>query len=636
MSLALTQSSSAFRITATFALLLASSFYNIVFAVELNEEVLTRQDLIQTALAREPADLLIEGPTVLNVFTQEWLPNQDIVIRDKRIAWVGDSGTWPGTAKAKLKAHKEWAVPGFGESHKHIESSYLTPEYEAALVIPRGNTWTMEGSHELSNAIGPMNVEFWLMAEKAGSPLKIFPAIGSATPPTAYEKSAGYYGYKEMEDFLRFDLRVTALGEVMDWPAISNRDAPASKRIWGMVQATWENRGVVEGHGSGLRTVDEINAFAASGLSSDHEVRLAQEGLRKLRRGVFLEVRPDAARTLFPLLLEKGITDWSNLSVTTDDRDVAATIELGAMDYNIRNAIDAGVPVEAAYMMGSYNTARHFHVEHLVGSIAPGRYADVVLLDDPKTVSISRVIANGKLASVGKKYLPEVVSIDYPDWAKNTMNVGRQMEARDFVITAPPGLDKVSVALVHPFYFEADFMRDTLPVTNGRVEADASREISKVAIVDRYSGKGAVSKMFWRDVGPITPGSALASSQMHDIHNIWSVGNDDAAMALAVNTVADQHGGWALVSKGKVVATVILDIAGLMTARPVDEVAADVEALMAAADNMEWIGAQGLPERMRFAFLTASPWKWQLVAPYEGNPGGFVNVTTGNTHPVVW
>jgi adenine deaminase len=306
------------------------------------------------------------------------------------------------------------------------------------------------------------------------------------------------------------------------------------------------------------------------------------------------------------------------------------------MDYNIRNAIDAGVPVEAAYMMGSYNTARHFHVEHLVGSIAPGRYADVVLLDDPKTVSISRVIANGKLASVGKKYLPEVVSIDYPDWAKNTMNVGRQMEARDFVITAPPGLDKVSVALVHPFYFEADFMRDTLPVTNGRVEADASREISKVAIVDRYSGKGAVSKMFWRDVGPITPGSALASSQMHDIHNIWSVGNDDAAMALAVNTVADQHGGWALVSKGKVVATVILDIAGLMTARPVDEVAADVEALMAAADNMEWIGAQGLPERMRFAFLTASPWKWQLVAPYEGNPGGFVNVTTGNTHPVVW
>ena len=403
MSFSITTPAAFFRVAVFLATFLLTLSAPAVFAAELNEEVLTRQGLIQTALAREPADLLIEGPTVLNVFTQEWLPNQDIVIRDKRIAWVGDSGTWPGTVKTRINARKEWAVPGFGESHKHIESSYLTPEYEAALVIPRGNTWTMEGSHELSNAIGPMNAVFWLMAEKAGSPLKIFPSIGSATPPTAYEQGAGYYGYKEMEDFLLYDLRVTALGEVMDWPAVSNPDAPASKRIWGMIQATWDNRGVVEGHGSGLSTVDEINAFAASGLASDHEVKLAKEGLRKVRRGIFLELRPDATRALIPLLIELGISDWSNLSVTTDDRDVAATIELGAMDYNIRNAIEAGAPIEAAYMMASYNTARHFHVEHLVGSIAPGRYADVVLLDDPKTVSITRVIANGKLVSRGNR-----------------------------------------------------------------------------------------------------------------------------------------------------------------------------------------------------------------------------------------
>jgi len=220
-----------FRVAILLATFLLTLPAPAVFAAEFSEEVLTRQGLIKTALAQEPADLLIEGPTVLNVFTQEWLPNQDIVIRDKRIAWVGDSGTWPGTAETRIDARKEWAVPGFGESHKHIESSYLTPEYEAALVIPRGNTWTMEGSHELSNAIGPMNAVFWLMAEKAGSPLKIFPSIGSATPPTAYEQGAGYYGYQEMEDFLRSDLRVTALGEVMDWPAVSNPDAPASQRI---------------------------------------------------------------------------------------------------------------------------------------------------------------------------------------------------------------------------------------------------------------------------------------------------------------------------------------------------------------------------------------------------------------------
>lgn len=605
-------------------------------AFDLKDEVEIRQSLLATALERETADLIIRGPTVLNVITSEWLPDQDIVIKGKRIAWVGATGTWGGEAAAEIDAQDEWAVPGFGESHKHIESSYLTPEYEAALVIPRGNTWTMEGSHELSNVVGNYNAEFWLKAEDAGSPLKIFPAIGSATPPTVYEFGGGYYGHKEMDDFMKYDIRVPGLGEVMDWPAVSNPDSPGNERIWGMIRATWENRGVVEGHGSGLYTPNEINAFAAAGLSSDHEVRRNEEGLMKVRAGVFLEVRADTARTLFPYLIENGLTDWSNISVTTDDRDVAATIQLGAMDYNIRNAIMSGVPVIAAYQMGSYNTARHFHVEHLVGSIAPGRFADVVLLDDPEAVSITRVIANGQLASEGTEYLLDIPKIDYPDWIAKTMNLGRSLVAEDFVIRAPEGRSDVNVALMQPFYFAPDFMRDTMPVSNGIVFPDTSRSISKVAVVDRYHGTAAVSKMFWKNIGPITPGSALASSQSHDLHNIWVLGNDDAAMALAANTVAEMQGGWALVSEGKLVAEVRLELAGLITARPVDEVAAEVEALHDAADDMEWIGNPGLPERMRFAFLTASPWQWQLVAPYEGNDGGFVNVTNGETHPVVW
>jgi len=611
-------------------------FVATVSAADLSEEVLIRQSLLATALERETADLIIRDVTVLNVFTSEWLENQDIVIKGKRIAWVGAAGTWGGKAELVIDASGEWAVPGFGESHKHIESSYLTPEYEAALVIPRGNTWTMEGSHELSNVVGDYNAAFWLEAEKAGSPLKIFPAIGSATPPTVYEKGGGYYGHKEMDAFMKYDLRVPGLGEVMDWPAVINPDSPGNERIWGMIRATWENRGVVEGHGSGLFTPNEINAFAAAGLSSDHEVRRNEEGLIKVRAGVFLEVRPDTARTLFPYLIENGLTDWSNISVTTDDRDVAATIQLGAMDYNIRNAIKSGVPTISAYQMGSYNTARHFHVEHLVGSIAPGRYADVVLLDDPDTVSITRVIANGEVASNETTYLLEIPEIKYPEWASRTMNVGRGLVADDFVIHAPEGRGEVDVALMEPFYFAPDFMKDTMSVTSGRVLPDTNRDISKVAVVDRYHGTAAVSKMFWKNVGPRTKNSALASSQSHDLHNIWVLGNDDSAMALAANTVAGMQGGWALVSDGKVVAQVRLEVAGLMTSRPVHEVAAEVEALHDAADEMEWIGNPGLPERMRFAFLTASPWRWQLVAPYEGNPGGFVNVTNGETHPVVW
>lgn len=606
---------------------------------EFSPEIKTRQHLVQVALGREPADLIIRGATVLNVFTREWQSDQDIVIAGDRIAWVGNNGGWSGKAKEVVDARGEWAVPGFGESHKHIESTYLTPEYEAALVIPHGNTWTVEDSHEISNVVGNFNAEYWLKAEAAGSPLKIFPSIGSATPPTIFEKGAGYYGYEEMAAFMNYDPRVISLGEVMDWPAVIDADNGGHRRIWEMIQATMDHRGVVEGHAKGLQLPDQINGFAAAGLSSDHEADLPEEGLEKLRRGVFLEMRPASVRKVFPFLLQQGLQDWSNVSVTTDDRDVHATLQLGSMDYNIRNAIESGVPPEIAYQLGSYNVARHFHIENLVGSIAPGRHADVVLLSDPKKVAITRVFANGKLAARAGEYLLPIPKIEYPEWATQTVRIGRKLGSEDFVVSAPQGRTEVQVALMQPFYlgFWKDFVTETLPVrADGTVQSDPARGIIKVAVVDRYAGKGAVSKMFWKNVGPLTPGSALASSQSHDLHNIWVLGNDDGAMALAANTIAEMHGGWALVREGKVVATVRLDIAGLMTARPVKEVAAEVERLHSEADAMEWINAPGLPDLMRFAFLTASPWTWQLVAPYEGNPEGFVNVTTGEKHAVVW
>jgi adenine deaminase len=600
------------------------------------KEVADRQQLIPVALGKADADVIVRNATILNVFTQEWVKHQDIVISGKRIAWVGNTNNWPGKAKRIIDASQFTIVPGFGESHKHIESSYLSPEYEAALVVQFGNTWTMEGTHEMSNVIGDRNVDFWLAAEKAGSPLKIFPSIGSATPPTEYEHSGGYYGFKEMDTFLHQDLRVASIDEVMDWSSVITPGTQGHQRIWEMIEATWANRATVEGHGSGLLTIEEINAFAAAGLSSDHEVRENEEGLEKLRRGIFLEVRLETIRTLFPYLLKKGITDWSNISVTTDDRDVDATLQLGSMDVNIRTAIQAGVPPKVAYALGSYNTARHFKIDHLVGSIAPGRYADLVFLSDVDKVEIAKVMANGKIASEGRRYLLTIPKIDYPEWAHNTMNVGRKLRASDFTIYAPKGKKEVNVALMQPFYFAPDFIKGKLPVNQGQVKAAPEKGINKVAVVDRYHGTAATSKMFWQGVGPVTPNTALASSQMHDIHNIWVLGNNDEAMALAANTVAEMQGGWALVSEGKVVAKIRLELGGLVSQRPVDVVAAEVEAMHQAADKLKWIGKPGLPDRMRFAFLTASPWKWQLVAPYKGNLGGFVNVTTGEIHPIVW
>ena len=404
-----------------------------------NAETRLRQQLVQVALGREPADLIIRGATILNVFTLQWEPAQDIVIKESRIAWVGPVGLWPGRCDRIISAEGEWAVPGFGESHKHIESTHITPEFEAAMVIAQGNTWTVDGTHEFGNVDGKNNVEFWLKARDAGSPFKHFVALSSATPPTAFELGGGYYGYNEIRENMAKDLRVLGLDEVMDWPAVSNPDNPGYSRMWQVIQATWDARGVVEGHGSGLTDVNVINAFSAAGLSSDHSVRLAQEGWDKLRRGITIQMTPNTIPALVPRLVQEKLNDWSNLAITTDDRDAYDSLKNGTMDFNIRLAIGAGAPVEAAYAMASYYPARHWHVEHLVGSIAPGRAADIVLLkEDPKLVKVGRVFADGKLAAENGKFLLPVPKIEYPKWAHDTIKIGRTITAVSYThLTLP-------------------------------------------------------------------------------------------------------------------------------------------------------------------------------------------------------
>lgn len=614
--------------------------------VPFNAEVKLRQQLVAVALGQASADLIIRGANVLNVYTLQWEPDQDIVIKGPRVAWVGPRGTWPGKCDQIVLAEGEWAVPGFGESHKHIESTHVTPEQEAALVIPDGNTWTVDGTHEYGNVNGEKNVEFWLKARDAGSPFKHFVALSSATPPTAFEYGGGYYGYSEIREGMAKDLRVLGLDEVMDWPAVANPKNPGYQRMWEVIQATWDSRGVVEGHGSGLIEYDRINAFSAAGLSSDHGVRLAEEGWNKMRRGVYVQMTPGTIPALVPYLVSKGLKDWSNLAITTDDRDAHDSLNIGTMDYNIRLAISAGAPVEAAFAMASIYPARHWRIDHLVGAIAPGRAADIVLLkEDPQLVKIGRVFCDGVLAADEGRYLPDVPRVEYPAWARDTIKIGRPVTAADFAIPAPvPGRTTAQAALLEPFWFKPDFITETLPVVNGEVQRDLKRFITKVAVVDRYHGHG-VSKMFWRHAGPLSPNSALASSYMHDIHNIWTFGTSDEAMALAVNELAQQGGGWVLVKDGKVTARVHYEIGGIMSQRPAEEVAKEMEALITAADDVEWMPSSpgaarpmppGFPKMLTIVFLTCTPWNWVIVAPDETDRTGFVNVTTGERHAVVW
>jgi adenine deaminase len=610
------------------------------------QEILTRQRLVRVALGREEADLILRGATVLNVHSLAWKEGWDIVISGERIAWTGPAGVWPGQAKEIVSVEGLWAVPGFGEAHKHIESTMLSPEYEADLVLRFGTTWNVEASHEFSNVNGAQNVEFWKIARRHGSPFKIFPSLGSATPPTGWEESGGYYGYGEIAGFMQADTWVTGVDEVMDWAAVVNADNPGHQRLWENIEAALDHRGIVEGHGAGLSDLPSICAFAASGISSDHEIFTGAETLDKLERGIFVETRPSSAE-IWTYLLENGLNDWSNVAVTTDDRNAETTLRRGAMDHNIRSAIEKGVPPEIAYALGSFNTARHFRIDHWVGSLTPGRYADVVLLSDPKKLVIEAVYSDGRKVSEQGRMLVPVPKIDWPTWATKTVNLGGRITASDFVIAAPPGQETVHAATPTPFDFKPEFATAILPVRDGAVQRDAAQRITKVALLDRYSGRKRISRMFWRDVGMKTPDSAMACSIVHDNHNAWVTGSSDEAMALAVNTMAEIDGGYVLVREGNVAATVRLEIGGLMTCRPAEAFAHDLLHMRAEMEKMEWtevyqpmiqdfLGVAHLTEAMIYAFLTCPPWHWILIPPTDAVPEGFLNNRTGKTHPVVW
>jgi adenine deaminase len=604
--------------------------------IAFSEETKIRQSLVQVALGRQPADLVIRGATVLNVYTLQWDPDQDIVVSGKRIAWVGPQGQWKGKYARLVDAKGLWAVPSFGESHKHIESTLLSPEWEAALVIPLGNTWTTEGSHEFSNVNGVHNVEFWQTAGAHGSPLKIFTALGSATPPSAFEVGGGNYAYQEIAQNIKSSPDVQGLDEVMDWPAVSVPTHPGYQRIWEDIQATRDNRGVIDGHGAGLRDLDQINAFAAAGLSSDHETRAAEEAWDKLQHGLFLQLRDENIERAVPLFVRKGLKDWSNISLVTDDRNVADTLKQGTMNHHIKVAIQMGAPVEAAYAMASLYPARHARMDSLVGSIAPGRYADVVLLTSANDVTIKEVYANGVLAAEDGKYLLPVPKIAWAPWATDTIRVGRRLTAKDFEIRAPAGRSSVTAAIQAPFYTDIEQKTATLPVVDGVVQRDIAHDIIKVAIVDRYTGQAKLGKMFWTGMGPKTANSAVATSVSHDLHNITVVGSSDEAMAIAVNRIEELKGGIVLVDDGKVSAEMRLEIGGLMTSRPIADAAASMEDLYAKSDAMEWIDHPGFPQRIIFAMITCSPFTWRLVVPYPGNPSGLLLLQTGKTMPVVW
>jgi len=589
------------------------------------ERMRVRLKLIRVAAGQEPADVVITDGTLLNTITGELLPGWGIAVAGDRIAAVGNVERHIGAATLRLSARGMTLVPGFVDAHYHCESSRVSARRHAEVTLPQGLTAYFEGTHEITNAArGLPGVEYFVAAGRR-LPQKIYPCVSSATPPTPLETTSGYIGYGETAlAFERWPEEARGIDEVMDLPRVLD----GSPRLHGVIQAALDGHRIVAGHGS--PPLEALDAWTAAGIMSSHSPRIA-EALTMLRKGVHLQLKTERTGDIIKQLLELPLRDWRNVGLAVDDRTVADLIDRGGMDYEVRSAIALGVPPITAYQMATINNAAHWQVPHLHGQLAPGRYADVLLVSDFEKVVIDKVFANGRMVAERGRLTAPLDAGPIDPSLRNTVRLARPVRAADFEILAPPNRADVQAYVLPPRYFSRELgpITRTLPVSGGRVQRDLARGITKFAIIERY-GKGmSIGASFWElgfDQG------AIAWTVNHDHHNLGVLGATDEDMAVAANRCAAIEGGFVIVKDGKVLAELALPIAGLMSdadpievadkLRRLDKIAGEFHPAPSLADHPT--------DKITFMNLTCDPWKYSLT-----NLGLF-NLETQQRMPVVF
>lgn len=600
-------------------------------------ERLTRQTLVDVALGRTYADLVIVGGKLLNVYTGEIMENASVAVKGDRIAAVGGVAYTIGPNTKVIDAHGEYLVPGFVDAHYHIESSRLSPRRHAELTLPRGLTVLVEDPHEAC-ASGGLDAIRYILESTEGLPQKVYVQVSSATPPSNVETTGGFIGKDEFEESLNWP-RVLGLGELMDPPRIFGKD----ERTWGLIEQAILHSQPMEGH-NGF-TGKTLAAYASCGVMSTHSPRTPERALEMLRNGFYLQLKVEREEDTIRHLLQSRI-DWSKVGLAVDDRPVEKILEYGSLDNEVRAAIKLGIPPITAYQMATINNARHFGLDKDHGGIAPGRYADILFIADLENVTISRVIASGVEVAQEGELTVTFGGFPTPSYALNTVHLKKRMSAQDFAVKAGARIGSCKAMVIRPFDFSGDLTQALveLPVRDGEIVPEPNSGINKVAIVERHKATGNMGICFMR--WGFTSG-AVALSVLHDSHNISVVGASDEDMAIAVNRVADMGGGIVVVLEGKVLAELRLPVFGMMSDEdPLTVAQANAAVEKAAASlRMKGIGqeALGMPspdlartldqkpvDVLTFAFLTCDPRRFVLT------DRGIFDMADERALPLIW
>jgi len=518
--------------------------------------------LVNTALGREKADLAVKGGTLVNVNSRELLENVDVAVKKDRIAVVGKADHTIGNGTIVINAEGKYVAPGFLDGHVHVESSMLTLTRFASAVLPHGTTAVFIDPHEIANVLGLKGIKF-LIEEAKRLPLKVFVCVPSCVPAAPnFETSGAELTEENIAKALKWD-GVIGLGEVMNYPGVLNCDDKMHYEI----QDALRLGKVVEGHANSLLNA-ELSAYAAAGISSCHESTRPIDGVQRLRLGMWAMIREASAwrdlAQVIKCIVEYGL-DSRHVCLVTDDRHCETLSKDGHIDDVVRRAIENGVDPVVAVQMATLNTAEHFGVSRDIGSIAPSKCADILVLDDLTKVRVNTVIVDGTVVAKNGKLLMELASPRYPDTFKRTVRLKRPVNPEDFRLKAPSNKRKMRVHVIEVLEGKAvtKHLQRDLPVKNGEVLPSIEKDIVKVAVVERHKRTGNVSVGFVEGFG--LKKGAVASSVAHDSHNIIVMGTNDSDMTAAVNALAEIGGGIIAIENGKPIGMVELPIAGLVS-----------------------------------------------------------------------
>ncbi|QRY66101.1 adenine deaminase (plasmid) [Ensifer sp. PDNC004] len=542
----------------------------------------TAPELVDVAMGRKPADLVIRNGKWVNVYSGEIIPGTDIAVKAGRFAYVGpDASHTIGDGTKVVDAAGRYLVPGLCDAHMHVESGLVTVTEFARAVIPHGTTTMFIDPHEIANVLGLDGVR--LMNEEAQSlPINVLVQVPSCVPSAPGLETAGAeLSAEDVAEALAWP-NVIGLGEMMNFPGVAGNDP----KMMAEIAATQDARLTVGGHYASPHLGREFHAYAAGGPADDHEGTTVDDAIARVRQGMRAMLRLGSAwydvAAQIKAVTESGL-DPRNFLLCTDDSHSGTLVHDGHMNRVVRHAIAQGLKPVTAIQMATLNTAQHFGLEREIGSIAPGRRADLIVTSDLAALPIEMVFARGELMAENGALARDIPAYAYPESARNTVHLGRLLAAADFDIPSNARATRARVNVIGVVENQAPTraLQAEVAIENGLVQMDRANDVCQIALVERHRGTGDVVNAFVSGFG-YDSDCAMASTVAHDSHHMIVVGTNKADMAMAANRLHEVGGGIVVIKEGRELALVELPVAGLMSDQRAEIVAEKAAAIVEA------------------------------------------------------